>query len=486
VTRWNDDLGRELREAPVPAHRPDHFERVRERVREAEAAKSAAGKPDTRRAAPPGAPPRRALRFAAFTIAAAAVAAVVATWAGLPGLERSRPQAATAATVLTRVEHALAGLTSISGDVVEYGSARGRPYARHVGSFVFTSQGDCRITQPTLGIDCAYDARSRLARHYAVQDGSVLYGEAARGLPDPGPFFSPWEGVSQVLDRSTAAYARAVIADLDPGVAVTPLFYEGRRAWEISVPAPLADGTVGGSARIVVDIVSGYPLVVEHWGANGEVSGTRLENVRVGGALDRDVFSPHPDADARLIALDERYRTMTLLQAARLCRRATTRRSARSVPPVPAQDDAAFTALMPEWTPAGYRLDGVTGAVNGPVLGRYTEAVGRGRTDSVTVVLTYRRGFDRFSVVSRWRHDNPPGSDDPFDENALADSATTAVALQYGALRGTIGRLVIGMPDWPHLYVTLGDGRRASVSVAGDLTRAELVRIAESMVPLAP
>jgi hypothetical protein len=102
------------------------------------------------------------------------------------------------------------------------------------------------------------------------------------------------------------------------------------------------------------------------------------------------------------------------------------------------------------------------------------------------VVLTYRRGFDRFSVVSRWRRDNPPGSDDPFDENALAASATTTMALQYGALRGTIARLVIGMPDWPHLYVTLGAGRRVSVSVAGDLTRAELLRIADSMARLIP
>lgn len=58
------------------------------------------------------------------------------------------------------------------------------------------------------------------------------------------------------------------------------------------------------------------------------------------------------------------------------------------------------------------------------------------------------------------------------------------MALQYGALRATIARLVIGMPDWPHLYVTLGEGRR--VSVAGDLTRGELVRIADSMAPLAP
>ncbi len=33
MSRWNDDLGRELRESPVPPHRPDHFERIRERIR---------------------------------------------------------------------------------------------------------------------------------------------------------------------------------------------------------------------------------------------------------------------------------------------------------------------------------------------------------------------------------------------------------------------------------------------------------------------
>ncbi len=33
--RWDDQLGRELRESPVPDHAPDHFERIRERMREA-------------------------------------------------------------------------------------------------------------------------------------------------------------------------------------------------------------------------------------------------------------------------------------------------------------------------------------------------------------------------------------------------------------------------------------------------------------------
>ena len=43
---------------------------------------------------------------------------------------------------------------------------------------------------------------------------------------------------------------------------------------------------------------------------------------------------------------------------------------------------------------------------------------------------------------------------------------------------------MLGLPDWPHLYVTTGDDRRVSVSVAGDLTGDELARIAGSLRPI--
>ena len=31
--RWEEELGRELRESPLPAHAPDHCSRIRERMR---------------------------------------------------------------------------------------------------------------------------------------------------------------------------------------------------------------------------------------------------------------------------------------------------------------------------------------------------------------------------------------------------------------------------------------------------------------------
>ncbi len=470
---WNDDLGRELRESPLPAHRPDHFERVRERVRELSGRdQRPPGAPVRARARrlPPSPPPRRrrTARFAVVAaVAAAVVAAVIVSWTGVPGIQRSAPPQATADTVLARVQHALAGLSSIRGDVVEYGTARGRPFAQRVGSFTFTSRGDYRIVQNGENVAYTYDAVKRVARRYVFRDGKMLYSDVARDLPDPGPFFSPWMGASQVLDRSVAAYARAVIAELDPDVPVSPVTYEGRTAWSITVPEPLSGGGSDGTARIVVDAESGYPLAVEHWSADGDVSGTRIENVRVGGAVPRGRFSLDANVEDRLLPMSERFRRLDLRQAAALGRRATT----------------SFTPYQAAWVPDGFRLSGVTGAVNGAFLGAYRPAR-EGGVGSLTVVLTYRRGFDRFCIVSRWRHANPPGSDDPFDENSVALTESTSLALTSGSLRGETARVVLGLPDWPHLYVSTGSDRRVSVSVAGDLTRDELARIAGSLRPI--
>ena len=470
---WDAELGRELRESPLPAHRPDHFERVRERVRTLSGrdrrppGATVGGR--ARRVPPPPPPrPRRAARFAVVAaVAAAVVAAVIVSWTGLPGIQLSEPSQATADTVLARVQHALAGLNSIRGDVVEYGTARGRPFSQRIGSFTFTSRGDYRIVQNGENVTYTYDAIKRVARRYVFRDGEILYSDVARDLPDPGPFFSPWMGASQVLDRSVAAYARAVIAELDPEVPVSPVTFEGRTAWSITVPEPLTGGGSDGTARIVVDAESGYPLVVEHWSADGDVRGTRIENVRVGGAVPRSRFSLDVDVEDRLLPMSERFRRLDLRQAAALGRRAATH----------------FTPYEAAWVPDGFRLSGVTGAVNGSFLGAYRPAP-QGGVGSLTIVLTYRRGFDRFCIVSRWRHANPPGSDDPFDEDSAALTSSTSLALSSGSLRGETARVVLGLPDWPHLYVSTGRDRRVSVSVAGDLTRDELARIAGSLLPI--
>jgi len=427
------------------------------------------------------------MRLAAATaVAAAVVAAVAVSWTGIPGLGGSTPAPATAETVLARVQHALTSLRSIRGDVVEYGTVRGRPYERRVGSFTFTSRGDYRIVQRSdSGDDVAYtyDAEARVARRYVYRDGEMLYSEIARDLPDPGPFFSPWMGVQQVLDRSVAAYARAVIAELDPDVPVRPATCEGRTAWSITVPEPLSGGGCNGSARIVVDVESGYPLAVEHWSADGDVGGTRVENIEIGGDVPRSAFSLPSQGEHKLFPVSERFRRMSLREAATLGERLATQASP-ATPRRAAQAAPAFTPLQTSWVPEGYELSGVTGAVNASFMGA-AAPVGRGEVGSLTVVLTYQRGFDRFCIVSRWRRDGAQGSGDPFDETSVTLAESAEVPVTYGSLRGEIAEIVLGLPDWPHLNVSTGEGDRVTVSVAGDLTRDELMRIADSLAPIA-
>ncbi len=487
MSRWNDDLGRELRESPIPPHRPDHFERTRERIRTTPGSGGGRRRPQRppkrlRWRTPPAA--SRLVRItAAAATAAAVVAAVAVSWSGIPGLGGSAPDAATADTVLTEVQQALSRLDSIRGDVIEYGTVRGRPFERNAGSFNFTSRGDYKIVHDGQDVTYTYDARGRVARRYVYHDGRILCSEMALDLPDAGPFFSPWMGASQVLDRSIAAYARAVIAELDPDVPVRPVTYEERTAWSITVPEPLVGGSADGSAHIVVDAESGYPLLVEHWSADGDVSGTRIENVFVGGDVPRGVFTLAGHVDHGLIPVSKHFRRMSLRAAARLGRQLAPDEESTGVLRGRPSARTAFTPLTTSWVPDGYRLSGVTGAVNGAFSG-VDQTVAAGEVDSLTVVLTYRRGFDRFCIVSRWRHDNPPGSDDPFDENSMALTESTPVPVTYGSLRGEVAQLVLGLPDWPHLYVCTGVDDRMTVGIAGDLTRNELTRIADSLHPI--
>ena len=66
----------------------------------------------------------------------------------------------------------------------------------------------------------------------------------------------------------------------------------------------------------------------------------------------------------------------------------------------------------------------------------------------------------------------------------MALSESTRLRLATGSLRGETANLVLGLPDWPHVYVSTGADDRVSVSVAGDLTRDELARIAGSLEPI--
>jgi hypothetical protein len=110
-------------------------------------------------------------------------------------------------------------------------------------------------------------------------------------------------------------------------------------------------------------------------------------------------------------------------------------------------------ALAPGWVPAGYELAEV--------------AVNRERR---IVSLSYRRGLDQFLVTAGPREAEELVPGEP-------------VELRAGALAGEEAQLVVAPRAIPHLWVRT-DG--LVVTVGGDLSRAELVRVAESLSRPAP
>jgi hypothetical protein len=110
-----------------------------------------------------------------------------------------------------------------------------------------------------------------------------------------------------------------------------------------------------------------------------------------------------------------------------------------------APGDAPLTAA---WVPAGYALA--------------QAAVNRERR---IVSLSYRRGLDQFLVTSRPREAAEPVTGEP-------------VGLGSGALAGEDAQLVLAPRSLPHLWARTDS---LVVIVGGDLSRAELVRVAESL-----
>ncbi len=162
-------------------------------------------------------------------------------------------------------------------------------------------------------------------------------------------------------------------------------------------------------------------------------------------------------------------------------------------------------AAFPAWVPRGFALQvGAHTIPSGSVeVPRRSGPPPRSIPNTI-VSLAYRRGFDAAYVSvrpdSRLDHkayERVPGSkkqvrvdtSDPFittvspqDRPGLR-AHTADVRLIAGAYAGSVAHIVVDPGYWPHLWVRKGPW---VATVSGDLTRAEMVRIAESLAPWNP
>jgi hypothetical protein len=426
-TERDDELGAALRALEIPEHRRSFH-------------------PDLRRQLAPKRSKRG--RFALRLAAAAIVLAGVGLAIGLPRGDNG-PEPATAALVKAQMRSALSELRTLEGVLVADGP---RPGDEERWRFALDATGDLRLEGPRAGEVITYDAAAgavRSAQHSASLGGDALfYAErtgVALGPPDLGP--PTW-----LLPNEFGAYVRAALAAGDPGVR--EVTYDGRQAWQLDVDTArnaIVPELSGDHFRITVDRETSLPVRVVETRHGAFLRELRLERLRVNGDLDAGTFRLAFPTGAEVMRSDDGFHRVALDKVAAI---------------------VGYSPLAPNWLPAGYRLSAVAVARESAPTG--TE--GGNPASRMVVSLSYRRGLDQFLVTTRLRGGG--AWSDPLATGEGFVDHPDRVTLARGALAGVGAELLIVPRGIPHLWA-LRD--RLVVTIGGDLTRAELLRVGESL-----
>jgi hypothetical protein len=275
-----------------------------------------------------------------------------------------------------------------------------------------------------------------------------------------------------------ATELRSVMAD-NPDIAVSDTIYEGRPASLVIVQA--SDGSPAWEA--IVDKQFGVTLAVRVFrnasirdtgSANADIVAFHVERLQINRPLSPTMFAIKPDyrpastGHARVAGAPE----VQILDA-------TQGSPVRHFfSPAELGSVASTAELVPEAMPPGYRLAEVTRLGN----------------DRQSVLLIYRRGMNEFVVWSGSRVPNynssysgvshPPGIA-AFDRETWPDVSSFGgnefVRINSGALDGAPAAIFAGVGG-PAQLEAWTDTREASIG--GNLSRAELLSIAESLRPL--
>jgi hypothetical protein len=440
-------LGAALRQLEVPEHRPGFESALLTRLAEDAVA--------SRR---PRHAPRRARRpafrrgpWALGLAAAAAVVAVLVVTSTLPG---TRPGTASAAEVRRAVARAWASAESVSGvlvsrapSVFEEGTLR--------WSFILTAEGDLRLDDLTRGGSVVYQADKGLERSLnpseSIPDGDVLFVSERRGVPpgppDPGP-------PSSLLDRGLGSVVRALSAG--GGGSVREVTYEGRPAWLLDTDIRLnliVPELSPNHLRVTVDQETGFPVRVVATHDGEFVWETRIEDLEVDEPVPAGAFRLEFPPDAEVFRSDLGFRRVSLGEL---------------------EGVVGYDPLVASWAPEGYELEEITVSKKGSPTG--TE--GSNPPVGGVVALSYRRGLDQFIVTTRPVGPDPSLWGDPLASGEGFRDEPERVSFTSGALTGAEGEVLIDPLATPHVWVKTD---RLVVTVSGDLSREELLRVAESL-----
>jgi len=131
---------------------------------------------------------------------------------------------------------------------------------------------------------------------------------------------------------------------------------------------------------------------------------------------------------------------------------------------------------VPSWLPEGFELADVTVAEQGSATG----VEGMNPAAPGVVSMAFRRGFDSIFISTRVAVEPSGGAiwSDPLASGEGFFDEPEPVTLERGALSGVEANLLIVPLAIPHIWALTDE---LVVTVAGDLSREELIRVAESL-----
>lgn len=460
----DEELGRALQVLDVPEHAPGFYAQLHQRL--AEEHTSRIGEARRRQRI------RRArVRWGVRLGAAAAVAAIVAVAIGLPRIADERGpsigvERASAAEIKARVRAALIDARTLRGRFVvvraEDPVVGGHTTSR--GTFVLTAGGDFHLVEP--GREVAYDARRGTYQAYDTRGAEFRFAQDYRGVaPGPPDTFGQIP-VDTALERDYGSIVRAFLASED--ARVRDVTYDGRPAWRLDVavtPNLIVPELSADHLSITVDRETGVPVRVRATRKGRIRSEVRLENLVVDAPAARREFRIEFPPGIEVHREDFGF-----------CR----------VPLSRVEAIVGYTPLVPTWAPRGYELAEVAVAERGSPTG----SEGGNPLSEMVVSLAYRRGFDEFLITTRLTR--PPNGLAPEEggppvEELWSDPLATGegfrdeperITIRTGAVAGVDAELLIVPRNVPHIWA-LTD--KLVVTISGDLSRAELIRAAESL-----
>ncbi len=424
----DEALGAALRELDLPEHRPE-FERELQQLLERERRRTSR---------------RPYVAWGARAAVAAFVAGVIVAVVMPRG--GSGPSVALAARVKAKAAAALAEGRTLRGVIVSR-FRRGRLEVSR-WSFAMNGRGDLRSTALDGSGDYVFDASGGVLRSYSVSAAlgsgphfaSVVTGEAP-GPPDGGPG-------DAFLQRQLGAVVRALLAAQDPAVRETT--FEGRKAWHV-VLTTQPNRWYGDHDRldVIIDQETGIALRALYTLRGEFESELRVERLIVDRPLPPKTFTLRFPGGKEVLRSDDGFRRVPLERASSVVR---------------------YDPLVPDSVPDGYHL------VDVAVAREPAPADPINPPSRDVVSLSYRRGFDQFIVTTRRRGDG--AWRDPLGPPPGLMAHPEPVALHGGALDRVAGHLDVDPRTIPHVWALTP---KLVVTVSGDLSRAELLEVVQSL-----